>query len=203
MYNTQPNKQDNLTVKLLEYTHNNEITISIVDSVKEKCSKYSLCYQKVSDEIIRSLEKAKDIRSVSSYVSGIVTKIITNNPAPFKKSLKVPCFMTLHKAFKAADITGETWELFLIDSIEEHCVNEFNVSFEEMTWTNRAIVEYCKTKNKKTYKDFINFLLKSKLLEKCNVPIVVLEKQARESGNTYDTIMKELEEDESLYGENK
>lgn len=203
MYNTQPNLQESLTNKLVEYTNNNITAKEIVDSVSEKCSKYSLDFGKVSDEILKSLSKAKDIRSVSSYVSGIVTKIITSNSTAFKKSWKTPCFTTLHRAFRDAGITGETWELFLIDAIEEHCVNEFHVTFEELTWTNRAIVEYCKNNNKKTYKEFTEFLLKSRALSKCNVPIVVLEKQAKEWGNKYDEMSKDFIGREFENGEDK
>ena len=201
MNNIQSNSQESLTSKIRELSGNDITAKELVEDIKETCSKRSLDFNKVAEEIYDALQRAKDIKSVPAFCKGVLNKLATEKRALFEKKWKYPCFNTLHRAFKEANITGELWEQFLIDSVEEHCLNEFNVKVEEMVWTNRAIVTYCIANELRSYKDFLTLLLKSKLLSRCNVPIVVLTAQAKENAFKYESLIKDFVGGD-LYGEN-
>ncbi len=187
-----------LASKIRDISHNDQTTKELIEFVDSACEKRSLDKEKVVNELIKAIDNTTDIRNISAFVRAVVGKM---NYDDFKKEIKKPIFTALDRALVQNGITGETWELFLIHSIETHCLNEFNINAESLIATNRAIVEYCKNNNIKTLKGFKELLLRSKVLSNCNIPIVVLEKQAKRHGAKWDEIMKDLEEDESLYGE--
>lgn len=189
-----------LTTKIKEISCNDTTTKELMEYVKTACEKRHLDLEKVAEELVNSLERTVEIRNVSAFVRAIVIRL---DDKKFKKHVLKPSFDSLTKAFNQYGIVGETWELFLIHSIEEHCLNEFHIKLEDLVATNQAIVNYCKVKNIKKLSTFKDLLLKSRALKDCNVPIVVLEKQAKEYGESYEKIMKDLEEDEDLYGKSE
>ena len=202
MDNNQTNSQETLlTTKIREISGNDETTKELVGYVKDTCERRSLDFYKVAEELYSAIIRTPEIRNISAYVKGVVNKLATDKKAFFEKKWKYPCFNTLHRAFKEANITGEIWEMFLIDSVEEHCLNEFNIKVEDLVWTNRAIVTYCINNELRTYKDFLNLLLKSKVAQSCNIPMVVLEKQAKENAVKYESLIKDFVGGD-LYGEN-
>lgn len=195
------NSQESLlSIKIRDITRNDITTKEIMDYVKNTCEKRSLDIEKVSGEIVTALDKAKEIRYVSAFVKAVVARLDVN---AFKKDVKKPLFTSLNKALDQNGITGETWELFLIHAIETHCLNEFHTNVNDFVTTNHAIIEYCKNNDIHTLKEFTDLLLKSKLVKGCNVPIVVLTAEAKENGQKYDELVKDLREDESLYGESE
>ena len=194
------NSQESLSSKIRDITHNDSITKELMDYVRESCEKRSLDIEKVSEAVLVAINRTSEIRSVGGFVKKIVINL---DEKTFKKSKITPMFTSLNKALYKNGIIRETWELFLIHSIEEHCLNEFHITAEDLTITNRAIVEYCKMHDIKTLKEFKDLLLKSKVLKNCNVPIAVLEAQAKEHGATFDRLAKDLEEDDSLYGKSE
>lgn len=189
-----------LTTKIKEISCNDVTTKELMEYVKTACEKRHLDLEKVAEEIVNSLDRTAEIRNVSAFVRSVVIRL---DDKKFKKHVLQPSFDSLTKAFNQYGIVGETWELFLIHSIEEHCLNEFHVRLEDLVSTNQAIVNYCKVKNIKKLSTFKDLLLKSRVLKNCNIPIVILEKQAKEYGESYNKIMKDLEEDEDLYGESE
>ena len=195
------NSQESLLyTKIRDNCHNDRSTEELMDYVRSECERRSLDIEKVAETIVTSIDRAGEIRSISAYVRKIVVNL---NEKVFKKNRTKPLFTSLNKALDSAGIEGETWELFLIHSIEEHAINEFGVMPEDLITTNRAIIEYCKNNNVKTLSEIKDLLLKSRVLRSANIPLVVLEKNAKEYGESYDKIMKDLEEDETLYGENE
>lgn len=195
------NSQESLLyTKIRDISRNDTTTKETMDFVKDVCTKRSLDIEKVAETLNVAIDRTKDIRSIYGFVRKITLNL---DEKAFKLNRKKPIFTSLNKALEINGIVGETWELFLIHSIEEHCLNEFHVKAEDLTLTNRAIVEYCKINGIKTLSGFKDLLLRSKPIRACNVPMAVLEAEAKRYGESHDKIMKDLEEDESLYGESE
>lgn len=194
MENTRSINQDSLLTLLVEKTSNVEVSNNILAEIKTSCNNYSLDYDKVAGEICNAIRVTTEIRSIRGFCNGVIKKIISNNKDQFTKKWKTICFNDFNRKLDSANIKGTTGELFLIHEIEEHCLNEFNVKPEELAVTNTAIIEYCKVHKFTTLEKFTELLLKSKIVSKCNIPIVVLKKRAYENGELWDKNMKELEE---------
>lgn len=177
---------------------NNEIIArEAVDNVISVCEERSLDFQKVSSELASIVRTTAEIKNMPYFAKAVVERLDIN---VFRLKTEHLATLPLHQAFKDFHFTGEGWELYFIDNIEEYAVNTLHVDIDALIRTNRAIVVYCVQNDYLTLKEFRDFLLKSKVLKGKEIPLKDLEKAAVESNQNHEEIIKDLEGD--LYGKN-
>lgn len=184
-----------LLARLNEISKNSNVANSIMDDIKISVSRYNLDLEKICGKLSDVLSQYTEFTNVRGLVMKVVHSIaFSPERSAYEKKWKYPAFLSLHEALKKAGITGPLADLFFIDAIEEHCLNEFAIDINELIWTNKAIIQYCQNNNKNTYADFIICLTKSRLLTKCNVPYELLQKKAKEQAERCEKLEKELED---------
>ena len=190
MDNIQSNSQESLLKDRIRnltdsYTYND-----IVKYLDKLVSDNSINYEKLAEEILNSLNRSREVRNYYSYITTIAHNLVIKRYDEFKKEWKSCNFLSLHNAFKEIGMSGDDVDLLTIDFVEEHCLNEFPIELEDMIDTNREIVKYCLKQGVKTYKEFLDLLLKSKLLKRCNVPLEELQSRAKERNDEWNKMLE-------------
>ena len=181
-----------------EYTSN-----ELVKLVNNVCNNLSLDYEKVSSEIITTIQTTPSISNISAFVRSILARL---NNAEYRKRVYTVTYLDFHVALSRKGFVGKWWEQFLIDDIEQKAINDYKVSIEDLRNTNHAIVEYCINKNYKTLAHFKDFLLRSKILRNYNFLIEEMEMKAKKMAEHYEEMLTDIETvkgEIDLYGEDK
>lgn len=196
------NSNSLLTTTLLNRNISEENIRLIVSLVENTCAERSFDVERVSDELARIIIETPDIRSMSSFARAVLSRL---DVSKFKKDAKNIDFLGLHLSFKRNGFVGELWEKFLIDYIEQMCVENYGISAESLIWTNREIMKYCIKNELRTLAYFKGLLLRSQLLKNRDVPVKELTIKAKKEAEECDKIWHELKEEgeEDLYGEDK
>lgn len=81
----------------------------------------------------------------------------------------------------------------LLVLIENHCIKEFPITYEELDELNKQVASYCREKGYATYKQAVALILKSKLLKQCNIPLEMLQKQAQEQVDEWKQLIEDIQ----------
>lgn len=152
---------------------------SIVKRVEEILNLYGIDEDKFSpifQERIKKIDPSK-IDSLKSYVETVVFDIIKTNDC--KRTKVTLDFLPLVRDLKEKQFEGSIEDLWMIQLIEDHAVNEFHVTKETMKTLNHKIVDWLVLNNKKTYSDFVYYLETSHTLRKVNIPYDHLKERAK------------------------
>lgn len=152
---------------------------SIVKRVEEILNLYGIDEDKFSpifQERIKKIDPTK-IDSLKSYVETVVFDIIKTNDC--KRTKVTLDFLPLVRDLKEKQFEGSIEDLWMIQLIEDHAVNEFHVTKEAMKTLNHKIVDWLVLNNKKTYSDFVYYLETSHTLRKVNIPYDHLKERAK------------------------
>ncbi len=132
--------------------------------------------------------KEKNINAyLTNFINGLdLTKYI--------KKRKIVSSLSLKLALKEMQFTGTDEEFMLIELIEEHCINEFPITANQVIRMNHQIVEYIIASQKeKTYATFIDLVLRSRTLRNCNIPVEELKGIASNVVSEWRKMMEELQ----------
>ena len=139
---------------------------------------------KFNTYIIQCLERAKSkVGDIVKYVETILQKVCYE---PFVSDKKIGKVVTdLLNSLHQYEFTGTYAERLLIEEVEVHSLLEFPITAEDMDRTNIAIIQYCADRDEMTYKHFLDYLLKSKVMKRCSPPLALLEKKCNEFAQKY------------------
>lgn len=166
---------------------------SIEKSIEEILDKYGASEQKFSIYFEDKLSKVDltKITNLKAYIEKMTLDIISNNDC--KKTKVVVDYHPLINEFHKLGFTGTKEELWLIQLIEDHCINEFQVSPNDLCNVNHAAIEFCKQKNILTYDYYITLLLGCRTLKKCNIPLEHLRDLAKKESEELERILNDIE----------
>lgn len=159
--------------------------------VKSRCADRSLDIDKVSGELIGAIQFTDNITNYSAFISGVIRKL---DPVVFAKRNKTPSFLSFHQALYVHMFEGEIWEVYLLDNIEETCLNELNIEQDKLLWTNHAIVKYCVERNEKTLARFVELFMKSKIMKGKTIDLEKLSEKAKKQAENYLKTLSDIEE---------
>lgn len=188
--------EDLLTTTIKSRTNNMSVVNEVVEFVRKSCEERSLDYTKVSDELIRSIQATAEIRSIAAYVRAVVNKL---DYLKFKKVNPKITVWTFHLALVKNGFEGETWELNYLYELEERCLEAIGADNVNMLMqTNHAIFKYCVANNKKTYKDFADFLLRSKLIKMKSINVKELKEKSKKEIEEWDKLIDDIENEPEI-----
>ena len=119
--------------------------------------------------------KLKDVEKPCSYLTKMLE---TLDPTPYRVTKPILKLQhKLHDILSKKEFEGEVVDLLMIEEVMVHSLLEFPITTDEMEETIEAIANYCEQRNEKRYDIYLSYLLKSKTIKKCNIPLVVLKKQ--------------------------
>ena len=128
--------------------------------------------------IIQCLERSRNkIDNLEKYVETLLQKVCYEPFVTNKQIGKV--IVDLLNKLRDFDFKGDYAERLLIEEVEVHSLLEFPITTEELDRTNIAIIQYCADRDEMTYKQFLDYLLKSKVMKKCSPPLSLLEKKCK------------------------
>lgn len=179
MLNIQSNSQESQLKTKIRDICSSETANRTITYIDDLVRNFNLDYEKIAVELLSAINRTETIQSPYAFITSIAYKCALERRGEFeRKKIKI-CFLDLHTEMEEIGMTGELWEKLLIDLMEEHCVNEFNISLEEMINTNRAMIIYCKNKGIKTFREYAELMTKSKVFKKCNIPVPFLIDKAK------------------------
>lgn len=130
-------------------------------------------------------------KNINAYLTNFINSLDLKN---YVRKRKIVSSLSLRLALKEMNFTGTDEELMLIELIEEHCLNEFPVTTNQVIRMNHQIVEYIIASQKeKTYSTFIDLVLRSRTLRNCNIPVDELKLVASKVCTEWVEMMKELQ----------
>lgn len=178
--------------KIVDISYSVDNSNKTISYVEDLLTRFNLDSDKYCNEILRVINTQDKINNVYAFVSKVAYRVAMESGDKYKKDWKKPNFLSLHLALNENDFTGELWEKLYIDNIETHALNEF-VSVDYMCEVNRLVIDLCVKNNKKTYKDFVTYLLKAKQFKNLNIPLVNLEEQSKKDATEALKVIEDVE----------
>ena len=132
--------------------------------------------------------------NINAYLTNFLNDLDLNR---YVKKKKIISTIQLDLALEKLGFTGTSEDLMLIHLIEDHSINEFPVTVNQMISLNHGIVEYMVKRGQKDYSTFIELLLRSKTLRRCSIPVKELRVQAQRIDEEWNKIIEELEPSEN------
>jgi len=130
-------------------------------------------------------------KNINAYLTNFINSLDLKK---YVRKRKIVSSLSLRLALKEMEFTGTDEELMLIELIEEHCLNEFPVTANQVIRMNHQIVEYIIASQKeKTYSTFIDLVLRSRTLRNCNIPVDELKLVASKVCTEWKEMMEELQ----------
>ena len=130
-------------------------------------------------------------KNINAYLTNFINSLDLKK---YVRKRKIVSSLSLRLALKEMEFTGTDEELMLIELIEEHCLNEFPVTANQVIRMNHQIVEYIIASQKeKTYSTFIDLVLRSRTLRNCNIPVDELKLVASKVCAEWNEMMEELQ----------
>ena len=147
-------------------------------------------YQLIDDYIhTQNLDQIKVFEYIKETLEGgevgtikqptrYVLKILENNRSNLKKGEK---YVPIAKRFQEEGFTGEQFDREVIFAIEEHAINEFPITEDFLNDINEKLIAFCKSKDNRTYKFFLQWLKSSNcpLNKVANIPYQQIEEKQR------------------------
>ena len=132
--------------------------------------------------------------NINAYLTNFLNGLDLNR---YMKKKKIISTIQLDLALEKLGFTGSSEDLMLIHLIEDHSINEFPVTVNQMINLNHGIVEYMVKRGQKDYSTFIELLLRSKTLRRCSIPVNELRVQAQRIDEEWNKIIEELDPSEN------
>ena len=130
-------------------------------------------------------------KNINAYLTNFINSLDLKK---YVRKRKIVSSLSLRLALKEMNFTGTDEEFMLIELIEEHCLNEFPVTANQVIRMNHQIVEYIIASQKeKTYSTFIDLVLRSRTLRNCNIPVEELKLVASKVCTEWKEMMEELQ----------
>lgn len=162
-------------------------TEKLMADVEENTRLFKIDINKYAKAIFDSIV-GKQISNPPAYLKKVMWSIANERHTEFVKDY-LPNFIEFHLKLDSIGMKGEQWEKYFIDEIITHCIQNFPIDRNEMLKTMVAIIDYCESRQTLTYRDYIRFLMASKIVKKCSVPLKMLEDKAK---TEYEELEKEI-----------
>lgn len=190
MSNSQTLK-DKLT-KVTDINTANKIIGYVDDIVKN----HDIDIEMFCSDLIETVEKTNisSLYNPLAYFKKVAESMAISNPEKYKKSFITLNAQPLRNALDINGFTGSEYHFLALIKIEEHIVKQSNIvaASNIMASLNKQLIRYCGENNLKTYKDFIETLLKSPVAKKCNIPVRELILDAKRECEEFDKALDEL-----------
>ena len=160
----------------------------LISDIQENAKLHKIDVNKYAKAVLNEID-GKDIKSPYPYIKKVAWSVANERWQEFVKDY-LPNYTELHLELDKIGMTGQEWEKYFIDEIITHCLQNFPINIEDMLETMWAIVDYCKSRNALTYRDYIRYLMASRIVKKCNVPLNELEIKAK---TEFEKFTKECE----------
>ena len=133
---------------------------------------------------------------LKAYTYKIIENILTDYKDLLIVKTKTINIIHLQQRLDDSGYKGSPTNIFLLENIIAHAINEFPISREEL---QIAIDETYNACIEKTYKAFIQRLIEHPVIKaKVSLPLPILIKQAQESARKWQKLIDELEESEVI-----
>lgn len=152
----------------------------------------AFCEQHDTDPILtikflQGVCERKDIKNIIPFCKGCLERISDEEIAQ----------LTIQKKYfdgiKFNGFDDDELNRTLLVLIENHCIKEFPITYEELDELNKQVASYCREKGYATYKQAVALILKSKLLKQCNIPLEMLQKQAQEQVDEWKQLIEDIQ----------
>lgn len=172
-------------------TYLSVIDNQLKDKIDQLVKGHNLDRPLLDDDIEQQYQSIPNKKlNINAYLTNYINCL---DLTKYVKKRKVINTLSLDLAFEKFGFTGTDEEKILISLIEEHCVNEFPVSVNQVIDLNHKVIEYMVKKGQKDYQTFISLILKSKTLRICNIPVDQLREQAKKIIDEWERILEILE----------